>query len=528
MLNREIRSQVDKLRDAMWSGGVSNPLTGVEQLTYLLFIRRLDEIQSREEAKAQALGRPLARQIFPEGTDGLATPGFRKDPDTGEGEDGCPHDLMRWSRFKNEKPERMFEIVDQHVFPFIRTLNGAESVMATHMKGARLAFTRPALLDKLVQGLDDIPMDDRDTKGDLYEYLLSMIASAGENGQFRTPRHIIELMVRMMAPKPTDTICDPAAGTAGFLMVAAEYMRGTHPEIFRDAKLRDHFDTRAFTGFDFDETMLRIGAMNMMLHGIEEPRISHRDSLGQDAGEDAGAYTMILANPPFAGSLDAESTSKELQRVVKTKKTELLFVALFIRLLTTGGRAAVIVPDGVLFGSSKAHKAIRQMLVDEHKLDAVISLPSGVFRPYAGVSTAILIFTKTGRGGTDHVWYYDMTADGKSLDDKRTDLLPEELQGPAPARALTEAEGAKNNLPDVLACWADRDGAERDRPRTAASFCVPRDEIAAAGYDLSINRYKQVEHAEIEHAAPATIIAELRKLEAEIAEGLTRLEEMLA
>jgi type I restriction enzyme M protein len=528
MLNREIRGQVDKLRDALWSGGVSNPLTGVEQLTYLLFIRRLDEIQSREEAKAQALNRPLARAIFPEGNDGLATPGFRKDPVTGEGEDGCPYELMRWSRFKNEKPERMFEIVDQHVFPFVRTLGGAESVMAAHMKGARLAFTRPALLDKLVQGLDSIPMDDRDTKGDIYEYLLAMIATAGENGQFRTPRHIIELMVRMMAPKPTDRICDPAVGTAGFLMVAAEYLRLEHPEIFRDAKLRDHFETQAFTGFDFDETMLRIGAMNLMLHGIEEPRIAYRDSLAEDEGEDSGSYSLILANPPFAGSLDHESCAKDLQRVVKTKKTELLFLALFLRLLKTGGRAAVIVPDGVLFGSGKAYKTIRQKLVEEHKLEAVISLPSGVFRPYAGVSTAIVVFTKTGRGGTDDVWYYDMTADGKSLDDKRTNLLVEELQGPCPARTLTAAELAKNNLPDILARWSDRNGSERGRPRTAQSFTVSRDEIAGSGYDLSINRYREVEHAEIEHDPPEKIIAQLRSLDAEIAGGLARLEELLA
>jgi type I restriction enzyme M protein len=520
MLNREIRAQVDKLRDALWSGGVSNPLSGVEQLTYLLFIRRLDEIQSREEAKAQGLGRPLARVIFPDGKDGLETPGFR--------DGGCPYDLMRWSRFKNEKPERMFEIVDQHVFPFVRTLGGAESVMAAHMKGARLAFTRPALLDKLVQGLDSIPMEDRDTKGDIYEYLLAMIATAGENGQFRTPRHIIKLMVRMMAPKPTDRICDPAVGTAGFLMIAADYLRSTHPEIFRDPKLIDHFETQAFTGFDFDETMLRIGAMNLMLHGIEEPRISYRDSLAEDHAEDAGAYSLVLANPPFAGSLDYESCAKDLQRVVKTKKTELLFLALFLRLLTTGGRAGVIVPDGVLFGSSKAHRTIRQKLVDEHKLDAVISLPSGVFKPYAGVSTAILIFTKTGRGGTDYVWYYDLTADGKSLDDKRTDLLPEELQGPCPARPLTEEEMEKNNLPDVLARWGEREGSERDHPRTARSFCVGREEIEAAGYDLSINRYKEVEHDEVDQDAPEKIIAELRGLEAEIAKGLTRLEEMLA
>ena len=529
MLTAPIRSQINKMRDDLWSGGVSNPMTGVEQLTNLLFIKRLDEIQTREEAMAQALKRPVARVIFPAGTDGLATPGFRKDKDTGEGEDGCPYELMRWSRFKNEKPERMYEIVADHVMPFLRTLGGAESVMASHMKGARVAFSsnKAALLDKLVQRLDEIPMQDRDTKGDVYEYLLSLIASAGENGQFRTPRHIIELMVRMMAPKPSDTICDPAAGTAGFLMMSAEYLRTTHPELFQNEAARTHFETKAFTGYDFDETMLRLGAMNMMLHGIEEPRIFDRDSLAEIGADDAGHYSLILANPPFAGSLDNESVSKDLLKVVGTKKTELLFLALFLRLLTTGGRAAVIVPDGVLFGSSKAHKAMRELLVEKHRLEAVISLPSGVFRPYAGVSTAILVFTKTGRGGTDQVWYYDMAADGMSLDDKRTPLLDESLLGPVPARPLSEEERAKNNLPDLLTRWMDK-AAEADRPRNAQSFMVAKADIVAAGYDLSLNRYKEVAHAEVTHDTPKAIIKELRDLEMEIAKGLIALEEMLA
>ncbi|WP_347094065.1 class I SAM-dependent DNA methyltransferase [Sphingomonas parapaucimobilis] len=522
MLTGEIRGQIDKLRDALWSGGVSNPLTGVEQITYLMFARRIDEMQTLEENKAQALKKQgyVARRIFPEGKDGLDTPQFR--------DGGCPYELMRWSRFKNEAPERMYEIVADHVMPFLRTLGGSEGVMASHMKGARLAFTKPALLDKLVQGLNAIPMQDRDTKGDVYEYLLSMISSAGENGQFRTPRHIIDLIVRLMNPSPEDTVCDPACGTAGFLMMAAEHVRREHPGLFYDAASRTHFETRAFTGYDFDETMLRIGAMNMMLHGVEEPRILYRDSLAEGGGDDAGQYSMILANPPFAGSLDNETASKDLLKTVNTKKTELLFLALFLRMLSTGGRAAVIVPDGVLFGSSKAHKGLRETLVEQHRLEAVISLPSGVFRPYAGVSTAILIFTKTGRGGTDQVWYYDMTADGWSLDDKRNPLLPEELLGPAPARALTAEEQPKNDLPDLLARWADRDGGERANPRTAQSFCVPREDIAAAGYDLSINRYKEVVHAEVEHVDPADIIRELRVLEAEIAEGLKALEGMLA
>jgi type I restriction enzyme M protein len=377
--------------------------------------------------------------------------------------------------------------------------------------------------------LDDIEMADRDTKGDVYEYMLGKIASAGQNGQFRTPRHIIKLMVALMAPTPEDTICDPAAGTCGFLVAAGEHLREHHPELFRDPRLRSHFHTGLFNGFDFDATMLRIGAMNMTLHGVEDPEIAYRDSLAEDHAEDAGAYSLVLANPPFAGSLDYETTAKDLLKIVKTKKTELLFVALFLRLLRTGGRAAVIVPDGVLFGSSGAHKDIRRMLVEEHKLDAVIKLPSGVFRPYAGVSTAILVFTKTGVGGTDRVWFYDVTADGFSLDDKRSPLLDAEKLGPTPAEPLSEAERAKNNLPDILSRWAERDVAETKRLRTAQSFAVPAGEIVATGsWDLSLNRYKEVEHDAVEHAAPAEIIAELRALEAEIAERLDALEEMLA
>jgi type I restriction enzyme M protein len=357
--------------------------------------------------------------------------------------------------------------------------------------------------------------------------MLGKIASAGQNGQFRTPRHIIKLMVELTEPKPTDIICDPAAGTCGFLVAAGEYLREHHPELFRDPALRQHFHENMFHGFDFDGTMLRIGSMNMTLHGIENPNITYRDSLAEDHTEDAGTYSLVLANPPFAGSLDYESCAKDLQKIVKTKKTELLFLALFLRLLKTGGRAAVIVPDGVLFGSSKAHKELRRMLVEEHKLDAIVKLPSGVFRPYAGVSTAILVFTKTGVGGTDHVWFYDVQADGLSLDDKRTPLLSDEKLGPTPKEPLGDDEHEKNNLPDVLMRWEERDGNERDNPRTAQSFCVPRTDIRAADYDLSLNRYKKVEHAEVEHQSPAAIIADLRKLEDEISEGLTKLEAML-
>jgi type I restriction enzyme M protein len=395
------------------------------------------------------------------------------------------------------------------------------------MKDARFTIPTPALLAKVVDLLDHVPMDDRDTKGDVYEYMLGKIASAGQNGQFRTPRHIIQLMVELTAPQPTDVICDPACGTAGFLVAAGEYLRERHPALLHDAALRDHFHQRMFHGFDFDNTMLRIGSMNMLLHGVESPDIRYRDSLAQDHAGEEEKYTLVLANPPFAGSLDYENTAKDLLQIVKTKKTELLFLALFLRLLKPGGRAAVVVPDGVLFGSSKAHKELRRLLVEEQKLDAVISLPGGVFKPYAGVSTAILFFTKTNSGGTDHVWFYDIEADGWSLDDKRTPLLSENKLGPAPQTALVEDEHGKNNLPDVVARWQQRSSSERERPRTAQSFCVTKADIAAQGYDLSLNHYKEVVQETVAHRPPKAILAELWQLEEEILRGMKELEGML-
>jgi type I restriction enzyme M protein len=394
------------------------------------------------------------------------------------------------------------------------------------MKDARFTIPTPALLTKVVDMIDAVPMEDRDTKGDLYEYMLGKIAAAGQNGQFRTPRHIIQLMVEMTAPVPGDTICDPASGTCGFLVASAEHVRREYATELLDPKVLTHFDERMFHGYDFDNTMLRIGSMNMQLHGIANPSIKYRDSLAQDHAGDIEAYSLILANPPFAGSLDYESTAKDLLQVVKTKKTELLFLALFLRLLKPGGRAAVIVPDGVLFGSSKAHKELRRILVEEQKLDGIISLPSGVFKPYAGVSTAILLFTKTNSGGTDHVWYYDLKADGRSLDDKRNQLLPDDKAGVL--AALAPEEHAKNNLPDALARWKVRDGAERSRGRTEQSFCVPKDEIAANGYDLSINRYKELVHEDIAHELPEVILAELTALENQIQQDLRELRTLLS
>lgn len=511
MLTGELRSQVDAIWNAFWSGGISNPMEVLEQITYLLFIRRLDDAHTLEENKALTLGKPIANRVFP----------------AGEDEKGRDYQDLRWSRFKNFAPAEMHKVVGEHVFPFLRQLGGSDSSYALHMKDARFTIPTPGLLAKVVDMLDHVPMEDRDTKGDLYEYMLGKIASAGQNGQFRTPRHIIKLMVAMTQPTSKDVICDPASGTCGFLVAAGEYLREHQPGLFRDAAARAHFHKGMFHGYDFDNTMLRIGSMNMALHGVDDPDIRYKDSLSEEHAGDEEKYSLLLANPPFAGSLDYENTAKDLLALVKTKKTELLFLALFLRLLKSGGRAAVIVPDGVLFGASKAHKELRRMLVEDHKLDGVVSLPAGSFKPYAGVSTAILLFTKTNSGGTDHVWFYDMEADGWSLDDKRQPLLDEAKLGPTPALPLSQAEHAKNNLPDALARWAQRNDSEKSRPRTAQSFCVPKADIAAQGYDLSLNRFKDVVHESVQHADPLDILARLTGLETEIQNGIAELEAML-
>lgn len=493
MITGDLKTKVDRIWDTMWSGGISNPISVVEQLTYLLFIKRLDELQTLKESKASRTGKPVEEPIFAADQDGL-----------------------RWSRFTETAPEQMFETVRDSVFPFIKTLGqkgGGDgeggSTYTHHMKDALFMMPTARVLANVVDQLDSIEMVDSDTKGDLYEYMLGKIASAGQNGQFRTPRHIIKLMVEMTAPTPKDVICDPACGTAGFLVAASEYLVEHHSDsIYKDVAARRRFNEATFHGYDFDSTMLRIGSMNMLLHGVENPDIRYKDSLAQADEDAAEKYSLILANPPFAGSLDYESTAKDLQQVVKTKKTELLFLALFLRLLQPGGRAAVIVPDGVLFGSSKAHKTLRKILVEDQKLDAIVSMPSGVFKPYAGVSTAILLFTKTNSGGTDNVWFYDMQADGFSLDDKRT---------PQPD---------KSDLADILARWQNR-AAEQDRTRTDRSFLVPKAEIADNDYDLSISRYKEAVYEAVDYDPPEVILDRLAALEAAIAKGREDLREML-
>ena len=507
----EIKSKVDKLWTTFWNNGISNPLSVIEQISYLLFIKRFDDLELAKERKAQRLGQPIKNPIF-----------SKKQRE------------IRWSHFKNlTDAEEMLRVVRDEAFPFIKNLGGTavETAYARHMKDAVFLIANPALLTNVVMQIEQIPMEDRDTKGDLYEYMLSKLTTAGTNGQFRTPRHIIKMIVDLMNPGAREIICDPACGTGGFLIAAAEYLRDLKDSegnlVLNAPGNREHFNKEMFHGFDFDGTMLRIGSMNLMLHGIEDPKIEARDSLADAYSEIKEAFTMILANPPFKGSVEKSTIAKDLTKVISTTKTELLFLPLFLRLLKIGGRAAVIVPDGVLFGSSKAHKSIRKTLIENHKLDGVISMPSGVFKPYAGVSTAVIIFTKVGvekadgRGlggfpherpvqedGTDYVWFYDMKADGLSLDDKRQPV-------------------EENDIPDLLEKWHKRD-PKQDSDRKSKAFFVPKKEIKDNAYDLSINRYKEIEYEEVEYEPPKVILGKLRSLEVEISSDLDELEEMLS
>ncbi len=403
--------------------------------------------------------------------------------------------------------------MQEMVFPFIKNLHGdKDSAYAKYMGDAIFKVPTPLMLDKIVTAMDGMyeqmaKESASDIAGDVYEYLLSKLENAGRNGQFRTPRQIIKMMVALVKPRPDDVICDPAFGSAGFLIAAATYLKeNCKQEVFFDRKNKDHYMNHMFHGFDMDRTMLRIGAMNMMLHGVDNPFIEYRDSLS-DQNPDKNKYSLILANPPFKGSLDYDIVSTDLLKLCKTKKTELLFLALFLRMLKVGGRCAYIVPDGVLFGSSTAHKAIRREIIENNRLEAVISMPSGVFKPYAGVSTAILIFTKTGHGGTDNVWFYDMKADGFSLDDKRSPTT-------------------ENDIPDIIARFHNWE-AEATRERTEQSFFVPKEEIAGNDYDLSINKYKKTEYVPVEYPSTQEIMAQLRDLQKKIDAEMDALEELL-
>ena len=511
MITGAIKNKVDKIWTDIWAGGITNPLTVIEQLTYLMFIRSLDEKELENEGFENLTGE-AGEKIFPQSAVGQS---------------------MRWSKFKDKDPRDIYNTISLRVFPAIKNMKYGrlpdfdesgeiieipddpnkgkvrESAFARYMNNATFLIPTPQVLQKIITGLEDLYEHDiaeLDMQGDLYEYMLGKLATAGQNGQFRTPKHIRELMVQLLQPTPDDLIVDPACGTAGFLVSSAEYIRKKYEDSMTDAQW-ENFDGPGFTGFDTDPTMLRISAMNLMLHSIKNPEIDYKDSVSKQ-NEIKEKYTMCLANPPFKGTVDAESINDNLKAVTNTKKTELLFLALFLRMLKKGGQCACIVPDGVLFGSSKAHQAIRKELVENHQLRAVISMPSGVFKPYAGVSTAILVFTKTGAGGTEDVWFYDMQADGFSLDDKRSEI---------------EA----NDIPDILQCFHNLD-AEKERKRTEQSFFVPKQEIADNGYDLSINKYKEIEYTPIAYPPTKEILAQIRQLETEITENLNALEKMLA
>ena len=488
MLTGELKNKIDAIWEMFWTGGIVNPLDVVEQMTYLMFIHDLDETDAKKAKSSMMLELPYTSMF--------------------EG-----HDQYKWSVFRDLPAEKMYELMQTEIFPFIKNLHGGkDTTYSKYMADAIFKIPTPQLLSKIVDALDTLYVDmakniEADTKGDVYESLLAKLSTAGVNGQFRTPRHIIRMMVEMLDPKPDDTICDPACGTSGFLVAAGEYLKEKYNnEIFYNSERKDHYNNHMFFGYDMDRTMLRVGAMNMMTHGVDNPNIDYRDSLS-DQNVDTGRYSVILANPPFKGSLDADTVSTDLLKVCKTKKTELLFLALFLRMLKVGGRCACIVPDGVLFGSSTAHKAIRKEIIDGNRLEAVISMPSGVFKPYAGVSTGILIFTKTGHGGTDKVWFYDMTADGYSLDDKRTHV-------------------SENDIPDIIARFHNLD-AEDGRERTDKSFFVPKQEIIDNDYDLSINKYKKTVYEAVEYPSTTELMTDLYELQMKISEGMDELNSLL-
>ncbi|MDE6087760.1 MAG: type I restriction-modification system subunit M [Oscillospiraceae bacterium] len=509
MITGVIKNKIDKIWTDIWAGGITNPLTVIEQLTYLMFIRSLDEKELETEEFTNLTGE-TADLIFPQSETGQS---------------------MRWNKFKNRDSREIFDLISQRVFPAVKKMkygklpdfndNGElievpdreevgqmQTAFTRYMDSAVFVIPSPQVLQKIITGLEDLyehDIADLDMQGDLYEYMLDKLATSGKNGQFRTPKHIREMMVELIQPTPEDLVCDPACGTAGFLISAAEYIR-KHYEGTMSEEQWTAFETKSFSGYDTDQTMLRISAMNLMLHSITNPDIAYKDSVSKQ-NDISGKFTVVLANPPFKGSVDAESINDNLKAVTNTKKTELLFLALFLRLLQKGGRCACIVPDGVLFGSSKAHKSIRKEIIENHQLKAVISMPSGVFKPYAGVSTAVLVFVKTGAGGTDNVWFYDMKADGFSLDDKRTEIT-------------------ENDIPDIISRFHNLDG-ENDRERTEQSFFVPKQELIDNDYDLSINKYKKTEYTAVEYPPTSEIMAEIKELNKQIETEIGKLEKML-
>lgn len=497
MITGELKNKVDAIWDTLWTGGISSPITVLEQITYLMFMKLLDDNQLKAEANANILGVPLTNKVF---RDGICIISENPRIET-------EYKNLRWNVFHNFEPSAMLENISRFVFPFIKTIGeGKDTAFSRYMKNTVFLIPSPNVLAKVVAGIDALDMNNKDLMGDVYEYLLSKIAASGENGQFRTPRHIIEMMVKLMKPTLKDKILDPAMGSAGFLQQSSVYINENQKTELMNQQNMAYYKSGLFSGYDTDQSMLRIGAMNMMLHGVEDPNIKYLDSLSSDNTE-RDCYSLIMANPPFKGSVFKENISKDLLALCKSSKTELLFMTLFTKMLTVGGRCASIVPDGVLFGSSRAHKALRKELVERQHLRAVISMPSGVFKPYAGVSTAILIFTRTDAGGTDNVWFYDMKADGYSLDDKRTPI-------------------EQNDIPDIIARFENLE-AEQSRERTEQSFFVSKQEIADNDYDLSINKYKKTIYVPVEYPPSSEILDEIERLESQVQTELVELRKLL-
>lgn len=500
MVTGELKAKLDNLWDAMWNNQMTNPWINIQQVTYLIFIKMLDENQIKQERKYNDMKANGIDVTLDESVLTFKSGDCVLDADKGV---SVPYRNLRWSVFKEFDSRAMYDNMRDYVFPFIKSLHGErQTAFANFMKDAQFTVTTPYIFSKMVSALSDdvFRFGDKDVMGDCYEYLLSKMATSGDNGQFRTPRHIIAMMVALAAPTLKDTIIDPAMGSAGFLAESAKYVYAKYGRELMNKEHNKHFHDAMFTGYDTDTDMLRIGCMNMTLHGVNNPTIRYNNSLSEEYDE-SSRYSLILANPPFAGSLESSTVAHSLISISGgAKKTELLFLSLFLRLLEAGGRCFSIVPDGVLFGSSKSHKALRKEIVDGQRLQAVISMPSGVFQPYSGVSTAILVFTKTNSGGTDKVWFYDMKADGFSLNQQRNPI-------------------ADNDIPDIVARFHNLE-AEAERTRKDKSFLVPVEEIREKDYDLSINKYKEIEREKVEYEASDVILDRISSLEEEIVAAL--------
>ena len=496
MLSAEVKNSIDRVWNTFWANGMTNPLTVVEQITFLIFMKLLDDNQIMQERNANLLGTKLDNPIFKPGVCVI-----QEDPRI-----EAPYADLRWQNFRHKDPDEMYRVVRDLVFPFVKALgSGRDSAFSRYMVDAQFEIAKPKVLAVAVDEIEAMHLSGKDMMGDIYEELLDRIKTSGENGQFRSPGHIIAMMVELVEPNLDDRIIDPAMGTAGFLAGCARYITDHFGKELKNVKRRNHYKTEMFTGFDIDVKMLRIGAMNMMLHGVEAPDIRLNNSIEPEAANRAD-YTLCLANPPFAGNMTEIAIAPDLLTIANTKKTELLFVSLFTRLLKIGGRCASIVPQGVLFGSSKAHVGVRKELVDHQRLVAVISMPSGVFKPYSGVATAVLVFTKTDHGGTDNVWFYNMEADGFSLDDKREVV-------------------AENDIPDVIAKFKARDTQKNDRK--SKCFFVSKEEIIANNYDLSFNKYREVEHVAEEFPPTAELMGKIKSLVADLNIGLNEVSRML-